>query len=65
MTLNGHHLTVQTHHSNFRLTLSNFIGECEEIHSKFHGIVPTLLQWVWALSIGAKSFCDCAIASAI
>ena len=29
-----------------------------KIQSKLHSIVLTLLQWVWALSVGAKSFCD-------
>ena len=43
MTLNGHHLPVQTHHINFILTLSNFFGECEEIQSKLQSIVLTLL----------------------
>ena len=44
MTLNSHHLPVQTHHNNFRLTLSDFFGECQEIQSKLHSIVLTLLQ---------------------
>ena len=43
MTLNSHHLPVQTHHINFILTLSNFFGECEEIQSKLQSIVLTLL----------------------
>ena len=30
MTLNSRHLPVQTHHNNFRLTLSNFFGEWEK-----------------------------------
>ena len=58
MILNSHHIPVQTHPNNFRLTLSNFFGECEEIHSKLHSFVPKLLQWVWAPSVGSKSFCD-------
>ena len=44
MILNSHHLPVQAHHNNFRLILSNFFGECEEIKSKLHCIVLTLLQ---------------------
>ena len=44
MTLNRHYLPVQTHHINFILTLSNLIGECEEIQGKLHSIVLTLLQ---------------------
>ena len=33
MTLNSHHLPVQTHRNNYGLTLYNFFGECEEIKS--------------------------------
>ena len=58
MILNSYGLPGQSHHNNFRLTLSNLFGECEEIQSKLHNIVPTLLQWVWALSVVSKSFCD-------
>ena len=58
ITLNSHYLPVQTHHNNFSIILSNFFGKCEEIQSKLHSIVLTLLQWVWTLSVGAKSFCD-------
>ena len=58
MTLNNQHLPVETHHNSFRLTLSNFFDECEEIQSKLHSIVLTLLPWVWALSVGANWFCD-------
>ena len=54
MTLNSHHLPVQTHHINFILTLSNLYGECKDIQSKLHGIVLTLLLWVLALSVGAN-----------
>ena len=46
--------TIQTHHNNFRLTLSNFFGECEEIQDKLHSIVLTLLQWICAMSVGPK-----------
>ena len=53
MTLNSHHLPVQTQHINFILTLSNLFGECEEIQSKLHSIVITLLQCVLAPSVGA------------
>ena len=56
--LNSHHSPVQTYHNNFRLTLSNFFGQCEEIQGKLHSIVPTLLQWIWAMSVGSKSLCD-------
>ena len=58
MILTSHHLPVQTHYSNLRSTLSNFFGEFEEILSKLHSIILTLLQWIWPLSVGAKSFCD-------
>ena len=58
ITLNSHHLPVQTHHINFMLTLGNFFGECEEIQRKLHGIVLTLLQGVLTLPVGVKSFCD-------
>ena len=58
MTLNSHHLPVQTQHINFILTLSNLFGECEEIQSKLHSIVITLLQCVLAPSVGATLFCD-------
>ena len=44
MILDSYHLPVQTHHINFRLTLSNFFGEREEIQSKLHSIVPALLS---------------------
>ena len=44
LTLNSYHLPVQTHHITFILTLSNLFGECEEIQSKLHSIVLTLLQ---------------------
>ena len=54
MTLNSHHLPVQTHHIKFILTLSNLYGECEDIQSKLHIIVLTLLLWVLALSVGAN-----------
>ena len=43
MKLNNQHLPVETHHNSFRLTLSNFFDECEEIQSKLHSIVLTLL----------------------
>ena len=56
MILNSDHLPVQTHHEDFRVTLSNFFGECEEMQCNLHSIVLTLLQWLWALSVGAKSF---------
>ena len=55
--LTNHHLPVPTHHSKFRLTLSNFFGECKEIQSKLHSIITILLQWVWAMSVGSKSLC--------
>ena len=58
MTLNSHRLPAQAHHINFILTLSNLFGECEEIQSKLHSIVITLLQCVLALPVGATSFCD-------
>ena len=48
--------TCSNYHNNFRLTLSNFFGECEELQSKLHSIVPTLLRLVLALSVGTKSF---------
>ena len=54
MTLISHHLPVQTHHIKFILTLSNLYGECEDIQSKLHIIVLTLLLWVLALSVGAN-----------
>ena len=57
VVLNSHHLPVHTYHNNFRLTLSNFFGECEVNKSKLHNIVLTLLLWVWTLSVGAKSSC--------
>ena len=57
MILTSHHLPVQTHH-NFRPTLNNLFGEWEEIHTKLHSIILILLQWVWPLSKGAKSFGD-------
>ena len=44
MTFNNHHLPVQTHQMNLILTLSNFFGECEQIQSKLHSTVLTLLQ---------------------
>ena len=45
MTLSSHYLPMQTHHNhNFRATLSNFFGQCEEVHSKLHSIILTLLQ---------------------
>ena len=53
MTLNSHRLPAQAHHINFILTLSNLFGECEEIQSKLHSIVITLLQCVLAPSVGA------------
>ena len=56
MTLNNHHLPVQTHHINFKLTLSNLFGECEEIQINY--TVLTLLQSVLALLVGATLFCD-------
>ena len=56
--LNSQHLPVQTHHNNFKLTLSKFFGECEEIQSKLHSIVLTFLQHVWVLSVGVKLLCD-------
>ena len=43
-TLNSHRLSVQTHHQNSSLILGNFFCKCEEIQSKLHGIVLTLLQ---------------------
>ena len=58
MLLNSHNLPVQTHHNNFRLTLSNFFDECKKFQSKSHSIVPTFLKLVWALSTGSKLFCD-------
>ena len=57
MILTSHRLPVQTHHNSFRPTLSNFFGKCEEIKSKLHSNILSL-QWVWALSVGAKLFCD-------
>ena len=51
-------MPVQTHHNNFSLILSNFVGKFEEIQGKLHSVVLILLQWVRALSVGAKSFCD-------
>ena len=57
MILTSHHLPVQIHHDNFWQTLSNFFGQFEEIQSKLQSIIITLLQWVWALSVGVKSFC--------
>ena len=44
MTLNSHHLPVQTRHNNLRLIPSHFFGECEEIQSKLDSIALTLLQ---------------------
>ena len=38
MILTSHHLPVETHHNNFRPTLSNFFGELQEIQSKFCSI---------------------------
>ena len=51
MTLTSHHLPAQTHDSTFRLTLSNFFGEYEEIQSKLYNIVLILL-------LGAKLFSE-------
>ena len=42
--LTSHHLPVQTHHKNFRLTLSNFFGECKEIQIKLLNMIKTLFQ---------------------
>ena len=36
--------TCLNYHITFILTLSNLFGECEEIQSKLHSIVPALLQ---------------------
>ena len=57
MILTSHHLPVQIHHDNSWQTLSNFFSQFEEIQSKLQSIIITLLQWVWALSVGVKSFC--------
>ena len=35
---------VQTHHNNFKLILSKVFDECEEIQSKIHSCILTLLQ---------------------
>ena len=37
----------------FSVSLSNFFCEFEEIQRKLHSIIVTLLQRVWALSVGA------------
>ena len=58
ISLSSHYVPVQTHQNNFSLILSNFVGKFEEIQGKLHSVVLILLQWVRALSVGAKSFCD-------
>ena len=58
MILTSCYLPVQSHHNNFRLNLNNLFGERKEIQSKLQSIIITLLQWVWALSVGGRSFYD-------
>ena len=60
MILFSRHLLVQTHCNSFRPTFFNFYSKCEEIQSKLHSIVPTLLHWVLAKSVinRDKSFSD-------
>ena len=48
--------TCSNHRNNFRPFLSNFFGESKEFRTKLQG--SKLLQWVCALSVDAKSFCD-------
>ena len=58
MILTSHHLPVQTHQDNFRPALSIFFDAFQEIQSKLHNIVLILLQWIWAMSVDVKSFCN-------
>ena len=42
MILISQYLSVQTNHSNYRLTFSNLFGESKEIQSELYSIVLTL-----------------------
>ena len=42
MILISYYLPVQTHHNNYRPTLSHFFGESNEVQTSLHGIVLSL-----------------------